>query len=412
MAMLPQLIPPFRYAIVEESFYRGAYPTIKNYRFLRRLHLKTIVSMTPEPHPNRDMLEFCEHEGITSRHFYVDKFQDVVTLSNAKVLQILQIIIRPDNLPLYLHCLDGTHVVGLVVMCFRKLQSWNLSTSAAEFCSFQKSGEISREESQFVEAFKGEIEIPPVISNWLWQGVRTVKHPTFRLRLLPSPVNNEQKEEEVASASMHSADHRMFESGSLPTYQGSSLSSSGGLDSNARNRGVNGLAALVNVTGPMSRLTISGQGNSDMARGGVIYGAGEPEERARYRSRSRSKGLPSNAGAGSDEGGIVGAGIVYKSPKMKAADKMGKRRAVAVARFSHDGWGLQYTERKRTLEALALEGLRVVGSGRPAKLPVLPRLDRSVVFRIAVDFVLDDYTSTMSWLSECTIRTGDKEEGG
>lgn len=58
---------------------------------------------------------------------------------------------------------------GSQVMCFRKLQSWNLSTSAAEFCSFQKSGEISREESQFVEAFKGEIEIPPVIPNWLWQ---------------------------------------------------------------------------------------------------------------------------------------------------------------------------------------------------------------------------------------------------
>ncbi|KAL3681089.1 hypothetical protein R1sor_024045 [Riccia sorocarpa] len=373
MAMLPQLIPPFRYATVEESFYRGAYPTIKNYRFLRRLHLKTVVSLTPEPHPNRDMLEFCEQEGITSRHFYVDKFQDVVTLSNAKVLQILQIIIRPENLPLYLHCLDGTHVVGLVVMCFRKLQSWNLSTSAAEFCSFQKSGEISREESQFVEAFKGEIEIPPVIANWLWQGVRTVKHPTFRLRLLPSSVSSDLKEQEGVSNNLHTADHRMFDSGGLPNYQGASLRSTVGVDVIGRNRGVNGLAALVNVTGPMSRLTISEQSSSDITGGGVIYGAGEPEERGRYRSRTRSKGLTSNAGAGTDEGGIVGAGIMYKSPKMKAADKMGKRRAVAIARFSHDGWGLQYTERKRTLEALALEGLRVVESGRPSKLPVLPR---------------------------------------
>ncbi|KAG6541418.1 hypothetical protein Mapa_017196 [Marchantia paleacea] len=374
MAMLPQLIPPFRYAIVEESFFRGAYPTIKNYRFLRRLHLKTIVSLTPEPHPNRDMREFCEHEGITNRHFYVDKFQDVVTLSNAKVLQILQIIIRPENLPLYLHCLDGTHVAGLVVMCFRKLQSWNLSTSAAEFCSFQKSGEISREESQFVEAFKGEIEIPP--------GVRTVKHPTFRLRLLPSPVSNEQNEEEVVSNSSKNGD-RMFESGSLPNYQTGSLSSTIGLDSNGRHRGVNGLAALVNVGGPLSRLTISGQGNSDSSGGGVIYGAGEAEDRGRYRGRTRSKGsgLLSTSGNGHEEGGVIGGGIVYKSPKMKASDRSGKRRAVAVARFSHDGWGLQYTERKRTLEALALEGLRVVGPGRSSKLPVLPRRSPAVSHR-------------------------------
>jgi hypothetical protein len=54
-------------------------------------------------------------------------------------------------------------------MCFRKLQSWNLSTSTAEFCQFEKDAEISREESQFVEAFRGEIEIPPVIPKWLWQ---------------------------------------------------------------------------------------------------------------------------------------------------------------------------------------------------------------------------------------------------
>jgi hypothetical protein len=32
----PKLIPPFRFAIVEEGVFRGAYPTEKNCRFLRR----------------------------------------------------------------------------------------------------------------------------------------------------------------------------------------------------------------------------------------------------------------------------------------------------------------------------------------------------------------------------------------
>ncbi|CAM6098502.1 unnamed protein product [Calypogeia fissa] len=382
MAMLPQLIPPFRYAIVGESVYRGSYPTLKNYRFLRRLHLKTIVSMTPEPHPNRDMRNFCEHEGITNKHFYVDKFQDEVTLSTAKVLQILQIMIRPENLPLYLHCLDGTHVTGLVVMCFRKLQSWNLSTSAGEFCSFQKSGEISREESQFVEAFRGDIEIPYVIPNWLWQGIRTIKHPTFRLRLLPPPINMEQSDEEMATNMKGDRLGDTTNAFSSPGYQTGPPNMSIGHDDHAdeshgRRHGSSGLAALMNTGSQLSRLTISGQCISDITEGGVIYGASETEERGRFRGRTRSRatGLLSNAVTGGDERGVMQGGIVYRSPTLKSGDRNGKRRAEAVARFSHDGWGLQYTERKRTLEALALEGLRVAGSssGRPAKLPVLPR---------------------------------------
>lgn len=54
---------------------RGAYPTIKNFRFLRRLHLKTIASLTPETEPNRDLRDFCQDEGIVMRQFFVKKFQ-------------------------------------------------------------------------------------------------------------------------------------------------------------------------------------------------------------------------------------------------------------------------------------------------------------------------------------------------
>ncbi|EFJ19680.1 hypothetical protein SELMODRAFT_444121 [Selaginella moellendorffii] len=164
---------------------RGAYPTMKNFRFLKRLHLKTIVSLTPEAQPNKDLRSFCQDQGIHLQHFHVDKFQDVVTLSHNQVVEILHKIISVENLPAYLHCLDGAHVTGLVVMCLRKLQCWNLSTSTAEFCRFQRTGEISREESQFVESFQGSILIPPRIPQWLWQGVRTVNHPIFRLTYLP-----------------------------------------------------------------------------------------------------------------------------------------------------------------------------------------------------------------------------------
>lgn len=35
-AKLPSLIPPFRYAIVEDGLFRGGYPKARNMRFLTR----------------------------------------------------------------------------------------------------------------------------------------------------------------------------------------------------------------------------------------------------------------------------------------------------------------------------------------------------------------------------------------
>ncbi|KAJ7538145.1 hypothetical protein O6H91_11G035900 [Diphasiastrum complanatum] len=161
--------------------------------------------------------------------FVWDYLQEVVTLTNAKVIQILELIICPENLPLYLHCLDGARVTGLVVMCFRKLQCWNLSTSTAEFCRFQREGEISREESQFVETFRGDFNVPAVIPNWLWQGIRTVKHPTFRLHLLPSPFQAEREGEAFTGVNG-------FLANSNASLQSSSNSSDGQGDCNKRHR--------------------------------------------------------------------------------------------------------------------------------------------------------------------------------
>eukprot|EP00735_Rhodelphis_limneticus_P011092 TRINITY_DN4149_c0_g1::TRINITY_DN4149_c0_g1_i1::g.2040::m.2040 TRINITY_DN4149_c0_g1::TRINITY_DN4149_c0_g1_i1::g.2040 ORF type:complete len:311 (-),score=18.74,sp/Q1ZXG8/D1060_DICDI/33.75/1e-26,Y_phosphatase2/PF03162.8/9.3e-46,Y_phosphatase3/PF13350.1/0.18 TRINITY_DN4149_c0_g1_i1:352-1221(-) len=160
-----QLIPPFRYAIVEEGVYRGAYPSLKNFRFLRRLHLRTILSFIPHP-PNDDLVDFCREENIEIYHFPCELFQDGVTLSSRQVAQAIQLIVNEDNLPLFIHCRDGGHVSGLVIMCLRKFQNWNLSVTFSEFTRFVKDNEISRDESQFVESFRAEIELPESTPSW------------------------------------------------------------------------------------------------------------------------------------------------------------------------------------------------------------------------------------------------------
>ena len=180
---LAPLVPPFRYGVVERDLFRGAYPSLRNMRFIRRLKLACIISLAPQSTtPAADLKEFCEAEGIRLVQFDVPKYEDHVVMCQSTVAQIVSQIIRPENLPLYLHCRDGGNNTGLVVMCLRRLQHWSLSVIFDEFCRFVKTGEISREECQFVESFRAEIEIPSSIPDWLWQGVRMVSHPTMRLR--------------------------------------------------------------------------------------------------------------------------------------------------------------------------------------------------------------------------------------
>jgi tyrosine-protein phosphatase OCA6 len=61
---------PLRFSAIEIDLYRGAYPVLRNFRFLRCLQIKTIISLTPEP-PTADLEEFCRRFGIISLHIPV-----------------------------------------------------------------------------------------------------------------------------------------------------------------------------------------------------------------------------------------------------------------------------------------------------------------------------------------------------
>jgi tyrosine-protein phosphatase OCA6 len=63
-----KVVPPFRFAIVEDGVYRGAYPTLKNCPHLKSLKLKTIISLIPEP-PTLDLDDFCAINGIDLIHY-------------------------------------------------------------------------------------------------------------------------------------------------------------------------------------------------------------------------------------------------------------------------------------------------------------------------------------------------------
>ena len=135
---LPPLVPPLRYCLVEEGLYRGAYPSMINLRFLTRLGLRSMVSLLPEP-PAPHLIAWCEEHGIRNHFECVKPFsKDEVTLTHERAASLLQLLVLPERQPVYVHCLDGVGVTGLLIMCLRKVLHWAPPSIFAEFSRFAR----------------------------------------------------------------------------------------------------------------------------------------------------------------------------------------------------------------------------------------------------------------------------------
>eukprot|EP01047_Picozoa_sp_COSAG01_P042310 COSAG01_NODE_3688_length_5795_cov_2.922577_5_plen_80_part_00 len=63
----------------------------------------------------------------------VAKFGDEVTVTPKQISELLELLLNSDRHPLLAHCIDGTHITGLLVVCLRKLQNWASAAYQAEF---------------------------------------------------------------------------------------------------------------------------------------------------------------------------------------------------------------------------------------------------------------------------------------
>ncbi|CAO3673208.1 unnamed protein product [Umbelopsis ramanniana] len=197
MPGLPPLIPPFRFAAVEDNVFRGGFPKLRNVQFIKRLHLKTLLSLSPDPLPE-EIQQFCNEQDINMIHLKVDKMkEDNIPLTYSRTIAAIQTIIDPTNLPIYIHCLDGSDVIGLVVACLRKLEMWNTTSAMGEYLRYLRSNVISPEVFEFVEKFHNlDVTIPTSLPHWLWGGsVSFRKHPCLKLKFLnPEMMTEEERE--------------------------------------------------------------------------------------------------------------------------------------------------------------------------------------------------------------------------
>ncbi|KAJ1962719.1 protein-tyrosine-phosphatase [Dipsacomyces acuminosporus] len=166
--IIDPLIPPYRFERAQNYLYRGGYPKPRNFRFLRRQRLKTILSLIPGDRDHA-LSKFCESEGIARIIIHVDSPNENVTVTDTIVSQCLELVTDPARAPLYIHCLDGSNVTGVVIMCLRKLQLWRVASYQNEYLRYEQDGEIIPEESEFVESYTGKgLVLPNPYVQWLW----------------------------------------------------------------------------------------------------------------------------------------------------------------------------------------------------------------------------------------------------
>ena len=173
-------IPPLRYELVETDLHRGAYPTLRNFPFLARLRLRTIIALTPEP-PTSDLTQLCAHYHIALHHYKVAYPADSLAVPAAAVTGALGVVLCRSALPAYIHCLDGRSVTGVVVGVLRRLQHWRVESCVAEYermCG-GGSGDVLKELlCEWSEPVQLNSQLLP---SWLWDGKWCTQHPTMAL---------------------------------------------------------------------------------------------------------------------------------------------------------------------------------------------------------------------------------------
>ncbi|WFD30628.1 hypothetical protein MSPP1_001649 [Malassezia sp. CBS 17886] len=170
-----------------ECLYRGAYPKLRNLRFLETLHLRTIVSLTPKPIDDDDAIRSwarTQHGGVGVHIVHVRTErpkEESGGLTREGAARAMLELLNREKLPLYVHCLDGVEATSMLVACLRKIQGWSEDSVYAELArgvhvsASRLAGvpmDVPPHLAQFVERYgqPDGVLVPPCdrIPSWLW----------------------------------------------------------------------------------------------------------------------------------------------------------------------------------------------------------------------------------------------------
>lgn len=110
---------------VSSSLYRGAQPTAEGFANLKKLGIKTVVSLR-DHHSDEDLLK---DTGLN----YVPMGTDTWKLNPDKVAAFLKVAADPNAAPVFVHCQHGADRTGVMVAAYRMAaQDWDKKKAIRE----------------------------------------------------------------------------------------------------------------------------------------------------------------------------------------------------------------------------------------------------------------------------------------
>ena len=130
------VVPPLNFDMVAAGVYRSGHPNERNFSFLRRLNLKSIVYLATDDY-RQNMAEFARAEGLRVFHHRVNMNKEPFTeMDEGEVASALEHVLDKRNLPVLVHCNKGKYRVGCLVGCLRRLQGWSHTSILEEYARF------------------------------------------------------------------------------------------------------------------------------------------------------------------------------------------------------------------------------------------------------------------------------------
>ncbi|KAJ2330343.1 tyrosine-protein phosphatase siw14 [Coemansia sp. RSA 2673] len=143
------LHPPENFGMVCPYIYRSGMPKKRNYPFLKKLKLKSILTLILEEYPQQNQT-FLSNNGVRLFQFGVA----------GNMCEALLTLMDRRNHPILIHCNKGKHRTGCLVGCLRKLQEWSNTSIFDEYRRYSAPKSRSMDQ-QFIELF----DVRPVLQR-------------------------------------------------------------------------------------------------------------------------------------------------------------------------------------------------------------------------------------------------------
>ena len=128
---VPTGVPNF--AKVSETLYRGGHPTDGGYAELKRLGVKTVLSLRAVSHDRSEANE----QGLEYAHISCKPYHP----EDEDVVEFLEIVTDPGRQPVFVHCRHGVDRTGMMVAVYRVVvDGWTRQRAILEMRTMGPSG--------------------------------------------------------------------------------------------------------------------------------------------------------------------------------------------------------------------------------------------------------------------------------